>query len=91
MNKVSTFVAALGENPNFVAFMAHGFAAAYISSRFPHGLPRLIASGAAVVVAAVKEFWFDLRYEKTPPQTFHDSLLDFIGYMTGLVVGNLVP
>ncbi len=91
MARASAFIAKTGENPNFIAFMAHSGVAAYLSSRFPYGVPRMLASGVGAVLAGIKEFWFDLRNEKTPPQTFLDSLLDFVGYMTGLIVGNLVP
>lgn len=40
------------------------------------------ASGI-MVYAAVKEYWFDARYEKNPPQTFWMNTQDFIGYVAG--------
>ncbi len=88
---IQSFIAKTGESPNFIAFMAHSGVAAYVVSRFPYGLPRVIVASIFTILAATKEFWFDLHYEKTPPQTLADSALDFAGYVTGIVVGALVP
>jgi len=38
--------------------------------------------GIGIVVAAVKEFWYDLKYE-LPKQSFLDSFEDFAFYMLG--------
>ncbi len=43
--------------------------------------------GDETLILALKEFWFDLRYEANPPQTFDMSLEDFAGYATGLILG----
>ena len=88
---LSSFVAKTGENPNFVAFMAHfgfGFFVMAILSRL--GILVWLSAPACIIVAAVKEFWFDLRYEKTPPQTVRDSAMDFAGYLPGILVGAAV-
>jgi hypothetical protein len=77
---ISSWIAKTGENPNFIAFMAHASAAGFITLAFPS----LWLAVSIVVGTAIKEFWFDLRYEKDPPQTIDDSLLDFCGYCTGV-------
>jgi hypothetical protein len=43
-----------------------------------------------VLYAAVKEFWFDPKFEKDPPQTAADGALDFTFYMVGALVGFVV-
>lgn len=88
---IASFIAKTGENPNFIAFAAHSGVAAFTVSRFPTGIIRYIAAGAAVVAAAAKEFIFDFKYEQTPLQTFKDSVLDFAGYITGILAGLLIP
>jgi hypothetical protein len=42
-----------------------------------------------ILVAALKEFWYDKNYE-LPKQTTADNTLDFLMYFTGLVIGSLV-
>jgi hypothetical protein len=44
---------------------------------------------AMVAYAAIKEFWYDARFE-TPHQTFTDNLLDFTFYCVGVGIGALV-
>jgi hypothetical protein len=39
------------------------------------------------LLAALKEYWFDLRYETDPKQTLADSTLDFTFYLLGGAVG----
>lgn len=82
-------IGSIGESPNFIAWNAHMFFAAYTVSRFPKGLPRYIAAGVFGVVAFIKEFWFDLRYETSPPQKIKDSALDFAGHVSGIILGVL--
>jgi len=85
------WLAALGQNAQFVAFFAHLGAAetltilAFRFTRFGWGVVGLIILGAAI-----KEFYFDAKYEKDPPQTFWDNFQDFIGYALGTVVGWLL-
>lgn len=81
---ILTKLGSIGESPDFVAFMAHScFAFAAISFAHTHLSVAVIVS---IVLAAVKEFVFDLKYETTPPQTVKDSALDFAGYLVGIVV-----
>lgn len=79
---LSGFIANTGENPAFIAFNAHcWFAFAVISLFGVWAIP------VAFVAAAVKEFWFDVKYEDK--QTMTDGLLDFAGYSTGILFGGL--
>jgi len=80
---LSSFIAKTGENPKFIAFMAHCFFAAFIVSQFS-GKRQYLAAALMLGAAGVKEFIFDRLYEKTPPQTFYDDLTDFIGYAAGV-------
>lgn len=74
-------IASIGQNPDFIAFMAHsGFA--YFAVH--HGLPWWIA----VPTAALKEFWFDPRFE-TNQKIWPDGALDFAGYGVGIALGLL--
>ena len=79
---LSSFIASVGANPNFIAFNAHCFFAAFLVSVVGHcGW----SAGAIVALAAVKEFWFDKHYEVD--QSFLDNLLDWSGYATGALLG----
>lgn len=82
-------IAKLGENLNFIAFMAHAGYAFFCMAMFTLHLHfYLIPSlGFLTASAVLKEFWFDLKYETNPPQTWKDSALDFIGYGTGIAAG----
>jgi hypothetical protein len=85
MKTISAFIAALGENPAFVAFNAHcwfAFSVVYVLAS--HGVPELPLAAIVCLVAVVKEFWFDARYEQNPPQTFWDNLDDAAGYAVGM-------
>lgn len=80
---MKNWIARLGQNMQFVAFFAHAGVSAWIARRFHFWpVPLLI-----VLFAAVKEYWFDARYEKSPPQTFRDNTEDFLGYALGALVG----
>ncbi len=83
MNSITKFIADLGENPKFVAFMAHSGVAATVLLLFS-GWHQYLAALIAIGLAGFKEFVFDHLYEKTPPQTFWDDLEDFSGYLTGI-------
>ena len=83
MSKLTALISGIGENPKFIAFMAHSGVAATVLLLFS-GWHQYAAAGAAVIAAGAKEFIYDLKYEKTPPQTLADSTGDFIGYLTGI-------
>ncbi len=89
--RIQAWIAKTGESPDFIAFMAHSGVAAYLVNLFPYGVPRILAAIVALILAAIKEFWFDLHYEKTPTQTLADSALDFAGYVTGILIGVFIP
>ena len=42
---------------------------------------------ALLLIVSLKEFWYDLKYEDDPKQTFWDSAMDFGFYMLGVAVG----
>jgi hypothetical protein len=80
--KITALIATIGQNPNFIAFNAHwGFAYFAVTV----GVPWYVA----IIAAAVKEFWFDPRYE-TDQNIWPDGALDFTGYLTGIVLRMLV-
>ena len=88
---VQSVIAKLGESPAFVAAMAHcWFAFSVLAVAAHFGLTFWFAAPAAVSIAAVKEFWFDLRYETTPVQTVGDSAGDFIEYLAGIALAVLI-
>ena len=51
-------------------------------------LPLTAIAYALAALAAVKEFWFDMKYETG--QTYADGLKDFTGYLTGIVIGEWI-
>ena len=83
---LSAKIARLGENPTFIAAMAHTWFAFAVVTVLAHYLPTVLVVVACLALAAGKEFWFDLKYETTPPQTVMDSLIDFIGYAAGMAI-----
>lgn len=44
-----------------------------------------IVASVFIILAVLKEFWYDLTFE-LPRQTLADSALDFAFYMLGIVV-----
>ncbi len=90
VKSLPTLVATIGQSPDFGYFFAHSQTAAVVVSRVPKGIPRFIFGGVLVLVALYKEFVFDLRKEKNPPQTVLDSTKDFVGYIVGLVEGQIL-
>jgi hypothetical protein len=76
---MKSWVAILGQNIQFVAFWAHFFAAGWLILLYPHLALVFVITAAA----AVKEFWYDAKYEKNPPQTFLDNSEDFFGWALG--------
>ena len=83
LNWIAHRIASTGENQNFITFMAHSGIACSVILMFRGNL---FITALAVILAVIKEFWFDLHYELSPPQTIGDSSLDFAGYLTGMVV-----
>lgn len=86
MSTLSAFVAKVGVNPYWIAFNAHFWFAAFL----------VLAAGGArwafygvIIAAALKEFWFDAKYE-VPKQTSFDNWSDFAGYALGAMLGGLV-
>lgn len=78
---LTSFIASLGTNPDFVAFWAHAGVYFAILTFFPH----LWLAGVLLAIAGVKEFWFDATYE-VPKQTFFENVTDFIGYAFGILL-----
>lgn len=76
---MSNLLSTVGENPDFIAFNAH-LGAAFIAVSF--GVPIWLV----LLLAAIKEFWLDIKYETNPPQTYLDGLLDFSGYLAGALL-----
>lgn len=68
-------------NPKFIAWMAHMFCAyavVYTFVPYHHWV-----SAAVCSVTFVKEFLWDKHFEH-PGQTFHDDLMDWCGYLSGV-------
>lgn len=76
LKKLSAWLAAIGMNIQFVAFMAHAGVTFSLVTLFP----RWWAVGAVVVWASWKEFYFDARNE-VPKQTLADNVQDWLGYV----------
>ena len=87
---LSTIVAKLGENNDFVAFNAHWGFAYFVVSNAAHHLPLWPVALTALVAAALKEFAFDAHYETNPPQTMRDNVQDFAGYAAGVLLAVLM-
>jgi hypothetical protein len=84
MNLTNTWM----NDPTFLAQSAHFFGAIAVLMTASHIFGKevaLIIAGVFVVLALIKEFWYDLNYE-LPKQTVGDSALDFTFYMVGVVV-----
>jgi hypothetical protein len=79
---MTNLIAKTGENNNFMAFWAHAGFSFMLLVFFPHIYVLLML----ILGTAIKEFWFDIKYETNPPQTWKDGLLDFSGYMAGIAL-----
>ena len=79
-------------NANVLAQINHvigGYALLLTVGYFTHSWIWLIATIAlGIILAAVKEFWYDANYE-LPVQTDGDNWLDFSMYMLGLALGGM--
>ncbi len=77
-------------DPRYLAQIGHtlgGYAIVLTAFLF-FGRPSLLFSLPAIVVAAaLKEFWYDARYE-LPKQTAFDNWLDFGFYLVGAGLGS---
>ena len=88
---IQSQIAKIGQSADFIVAMAHAWFACSMLLILSHwGLTLWIGTPVLVAVAAWKEFYFDLRDEKFPPQTVLDSALDFSEYMAGLALGVLI-
>lgn len=86
---IGQLIGQVGENPNFIAFQAHcWFAFSCVVTATHFHVPLVVAATCAAALAAVKEFWFDIRYETA--QTYTDGALDFAGYAAGIALGALL-
>jgi hypothetical protein len=77
------------DNNTYLAQMGHFLAGALIilaAGVFGGETVLFIVLAIGVVAAAIKEFWFDLRFE-LPKQTWGDSIMDFGFYMLGAAIG----
>jgi len=84
MNKLSQFVATIGQSIQFCAGCAHFFCAAYVVSHSGHY--RWWVAGVFVVGGAIKETWDNFN-ESDPPQTIMDGIEDWAGWVLGAAVG----
>lgn len=83
MKSIAKFIAELGVNQNWIAANAHfWFAMSFIL--LAHG--SIFAAIAFLVIAGLKEFWFDATFEE-PKQSFEDNAIDFTEYALGIVFG----
>ena len=77
-------------NPQYRAQVGHtlgGYALIVTVLALGHGwMPVLVTYGLGILAAAVKEFWYDARYE-LPRQTEEDNLIDFGFYVVGGTIG----
>lgn len=83
MNRITQFVADLGTNAEWIAANAHCWFAAFLVLLCRGNY--FVAIGC-LIAAAIKEFWFDARYE-VPKQTALDNWSDFLEYAIGIVIG----
>lgn len=88
---IQSTIAKIGESQDFVTAMAHCWFACSVVLILAHwGLTAWVSAPLCVALAAGKEFWFDLKYEKTPPQTVFMSAADFGEYLAGIAVAVLI-
>ncbi len=84
---VSNFIAGTGQQSKFVDAAAHSGWACILSTATIHaGAPCIPTLLTWALIFAVKEFWFDLKRERFPPQTLLDSIDDYGGYLLGLAL-----
>lgn len=81
LSVVSNYVATLGQSIQFVAFIAHSAVSFILVEHLP--MRQWLTALLITIYAGIKEYYFDARYEKNPPQTFKDNTEDFLGYVLG--------
>lgn len=84
MSWLTDKVAQIGTAPLFIAFNAHFWAAGFVVLASP---PHAAVFAGTLLAAALKEFYFDAKYETTPKQTTFDNVTDFLGYAAGAALG----
>ena len=82
MKTLTAWIATIGTNPYFIAFMAHSMTAYALMLTFRTAWLAL----PIIALASCKEFIFDAHNE-TPKQTAHDNWLDLAGYVAGALLG----
>ncbi len=88
---MTNILAKLGQSQAFVTAMAHmWFAYAVIATEVHFGVNVWLLILPCVLLAALKEYGFDLRYETNPPQTVWDSTQDFLEYLAGIALAVIV-
>jgi hypothetical protein len=85
MNAIINFLKWAPNNPTFINLQLHATLAFFLLAFAVKILPFMQWPFAvvAVILAGVKEFYFDMKYE-SPPQPFAGALQDFSGYMIGI-------
>lgn len=83
------------QNATYLAQVGHAavpYGILLTVGRFAGFVPAFFVAIGILVFATWKEWWFDLREEKDPPQTWKGSLLDYVFYLVGigLALGVLV-
>lgn len=76
-------------NPQYLAQVGHtlgGCLAIVVTALFGGMHAAFIAMPIVAIAAALKEFWYDAKYE-LPKQYFKDNLMDFVFYELGSLVG----
>ena len=88
---IQSEIAKIGESPAFITAMAHAWFACSVMLILGHwGVTAWISAPLCVALAAAKEFVYDLRDEKTPPQTVWMSASDFSEYLAGIVLASII-
>lgn len=84
---VITFLRSFQNSPLFANLAIHAWLAAFlVSVALGKGLHLGPVIAGALALAALKEFWFDHRYE-IPPQPYANAAQDFAGYVIGIALG----
>lgn len=86
IGRIGQLIGQVGENPDFIAFNAHwGFAFFAMAVAAMFGVHFVTAALVGLGLAALKEFWFDPRYE-TAQSIWPDGAEDFGGYAFGIAL-----
>ena len=91
MTVKENWLATIGQNIQFVAFWAHLGVAGLVTILFYHFTKYGSYISISIVIGAfIKEYYFDAKYEKNPPQSFLDNTEDFAGWAFGVLIGWLL-